>query len=970
MLQKIEDKVREIGQELYERSRGATPSIYDKKRWTGKVLEWAMKDEDFKVRLFRFIDVLPVLKEDSGVVRLLKEYFSEKDIEFLNIFKISLENLPLKGLMARAAAKAIRSNVRLFSSQFIGGDTPEEALPAMEEILSGGYSISAYVLGEVVVSEKEAWDYINKNISLVESLKELKDGDRINLAVKPSSLYPWLDPVNWDGSIYHVKETLTPLFKKLRDLQMGIIFDMEHYYLKNISIGIFKDILHSGIAQGIPKPGLALQAYLKESGKDLQDLITWARQEGHSITIRLVKGAYWDYETVINRQREWPIPVYMDKAHTDRNFEELTRTLLENTDIIYPAIATHNIRSIAVTIALSQELGLGPGDFEFQMLYGMAEPVRTALRDMGYRVRIYIPVGETIPGMAYLVRRLLENTSSESFLRKSFIENFSLEELLSPPVEETLEETQVVTKGFTNTPLLDFSQSLNRRRFSASLTHIKEEFPFELPLLIGDEEIWTEEKIISSNPARYEEVIGLVSKASTEEALKAIGVARKVFPEWSLTPPEKRASILRQAAEILEEERLSFTALEVYEVGKSWKEADADVAEAIDYLNYYATEMERLGAGKDLSVPGEINEYRYTPRGIGVVISPWNFPLAIPMGMVAASIVTGNVAILKPSGNAPVIAWKLVDLFRSAGLPPGVLQYVCGPGNEVGEFLISHPEVDFIAFTGSKEVGLHIVEMAGKTREGQRNVKRVIAEMGGKNAIIIDDTADLDEAVRGVLESAFGYQGQKCSACSRIIILEDLYDEFCQRFRYATESIPIGPPINPENFMGPLIDRASLEKVNRYIALGSREATLFYLRQVNIPEGYYAGPAIFVDVPPQARIAQEEIFGPVVSIIKVPDIDRAIEVANSTSYALTGGIYSRSPTNIEKVKRFFKVGNLYINRKITGAIVGRQPFGGFGMSGVGSKAGGPDYLLQFLHPVSISENILRKGFAASTYRWK
>ena len=971
MLQRIESKIKEIGRELYERSIGATPSIYDRKRWTGKVLEWAMKDEDFKVRLFRFIDVLPVLKNDSSVIALLKEYFSEKDIEFLNIFKIRLENLPVKGLMARAAARAIRSNVHLFSSQFIGGDTPEEALPAIEKILSKGYTISAYILGEVVLSDREAEEYINKNISLINTLEALRDKDRINLAVKPSSLYPWLDPVNWQGSIVHVKETLMPLIERLKELHMDLLFDMEHYYLKNISIEIFKEIINSDLLHGIPRPGLALQAYLKDTRRDIEDLITWAREHHHNITIRLVKGAYWDYETVINKQREWPVPVFMDKAQTDKNFEDLTRILLENSDTIYPAIATHNIRSIAAAIAIAQELELDSHRFEFQMLYGMAEPVRDALQEMGYRVRIYVPVGETIPGMAYLVRRLLENTSSESFLRKSFIENFSLEELIrSPRVEEHVEERQLHARGFTNVPLLDFSRSINRKRFSAALARIRDDFPCELPLILSNKDIFTEDKIISFNPARPEEIIGMVSKASTKEAQRAIEEARKAFHEWSLTSPAHRASILRQAAELLEEDRLAFAALEVYEVGKSWKEADADVAEAIDYLYYYASEMERLGQGKDLSVPGEINEYRYIPRGVGVVISPWNFPLAIPMGMVAASIVTGNTVILKPSGNAPVIAWKLVDLFRSGGLPPGVLQYICGPGGEVGEFLISHPEVDFIAFTGSREVGLHIVEVAGKTREGQRNVKRVIAEMGGKNAIIIDDTADLDEAVRGVLESAFGYQGQKCSACSRIIVLEELYEDFCTRFRYATESIPIGPPVDPENFMGPLIDKASLEKVRQYIISGSQEATLFYMRQVDIPDGYYIGPAIFVDVSPHARIAQEEIFGPIVSIIKVPDMDKAIEIANSTPYALTGGIYSRSPAHIEQVKRSFRVGNLYINRKITGAQVGRQPFGGFAMSGVGSKAGGPDYLLQFLHPISISENILRKGFSASTYRWK
>jgi RHH-type proline utilization regulon transcriptional repressor/proline dehydrogenase/delta 1-pyrroline-5-carboxylate dehydrogenase len=412
--------------------------------------------------------------------------------------------------------------------------------------------------------------------------------------------------------------------------------------------------------------------------------------------------------------------------------------------------------------------------------------------------------------------------------------------------------------------------------------------------------------------------------------------------------------------------RWDLTALEVYEVGKTWKEADADVVEAIDFLEYYGREMVRRGSPQSLGhYPGEESEYIYEPKGIGVVISPWNFPLAIPAGMVSAGIVTGNCVIFKPSGLSPVMGWQLSDIFREAGLPPGVLQCLPGPGKEVGEYLVSHSLIDFVAFTGSRDVGLRIIKHAGDVHKDQKNIKRVIAEMGGKNAIIVDETADLDESVKGVIESALGYQGQKCSACSRVIVIGEIFEAFCKRLQEAMESIKIGPPEDPGSFMGPLVDEMAFKKVKDYIMLGEKEAKSLLCREVK-REGFFVGPVIFTDVKPDSPVARDEIFGPVLVVLRADNIEKAIAIANNTMYALTGGVFSRSPANIKKVKDELNVGNVYINRKITGAIVGRQPFGGFGMSGVGSQAGGPDYLLQFLNPKSISENTLRKGFAPLT----
>ncbi len=449
---------------------------------------------------------------------------------------------------------------------------------------------------------------------------------------------------------------------------------------------------------------------------------------------------------------------------------------------------------------------LPSGAFEFQMIFGMAEPVRSALKNMNFRVRSYTPVGELIPGMAYLIRRLLENTSNQSFLRKSFSDQLGLDELLKPPqpVSEVV-DSPILAHGFSNEPLTDFSKAENRRNMEQALEQVRKDFTKRYPLSIGGRDVWTDHNIVSVNPAKPDEVVGLVSCGSIEQAENAIDVARLAWAQWRNAPVEKRAEYMFQAAEEIRKRRFELMALEVsHEVGKTWSEADGDLSEAIDHLEYYAREMIRLSR-VDLPghYPGEDNEYYYEGRGVAALISPWNFPLAIPAGMVSAALVTGNCVIFKPSSLAPVLGWRLVDIFRSAGLPSGVLSLVPGSGHEIGELLVSHPGVDLVAFTGSMEVGLRIVNLSGRTpHRGQFNVKRVIADMGGKNAIIVDETADMDEAVKGVIESAFGFQGQKCSACSRAIVVGEAYEEFCERLKQAAEEYRNWPTRKPRCLHG------------------------------------------------------------------------------------------------------------------------------------------------------------------------
>jgi RHH-type proline utilization regulon transcriptional repressor/proline dehydrogenase/delta 1-pyrroline-5-carboxylate dehydrogenase len=524
---------------------------------------------------------------------------------------------------------------------------------------------------------------------------------------------------------------------------------------------------------------------------------------------------------------------------------------------------------------------------------------------------------------------------------------------------------QLTEHPYTNEPERDFARADQREAFGDALARVRESLGGYHPLVIGGEDVRTSDELVSVNPSRPSDVVGRVASASTAEAERAIQAAAAAFPAWSETPASERVAILQRAAGLMRERRDELAAIQVFEVGKNWREADADVTESIDYLEYYASEMLRLAEPRRLMpLPGEVNEYFYQARGVGAVIPPWNFALAIPTGMTSAALVTGNTVVLKPASQSPVIAAHLVAILNEAGLPPGVLNFLPGPGGEIGDYLVRHAKVHFIAFTGSRAIGCRINRFAAEVQEGQTHLKRVLAEMGGKNAIIVDSDADLDEAVQGVVASAFGYQGQKCSACSRVIVLEPVYAPFLDRLVEAARSLRVGPSDDPTNFMGPVIDERARDKIREYIEIGRGEARLVLETDVShLGGGYFVGPTIFADVPPTARIAQEEIFGPVLAVMRARTLDEALEIALGTDYALTGGFYSRSPANIETVRRRFKVGNLYINRKSTGAIVGRQPFGGFKMSGIGSKAGGPDYLLQFLEPRTVTENTMRHGFA-------
>ncbi len=511
---------------------------------------------------------------------------------------------------------------------------------------------------------------------------------------------------------------------------------------------------------------------------------------------------------------------------------------------------------------------------------------------------------------------------------------------------------------FRNHPLTDFSREETRKKMQEALKVVENQFSRVYPLYINGNEVETGNLLKSFNPCHKEQVVGTFHKAGTKEVQNAIDTGWQAFKTWSLVDARERANYLFKAAEVMRRRQMELSAWMVYEVGKNWVEADADTAEAIDFLEFYSREMLRYGDKQPVTpVPGEKNELVYIPLGVGAVIPPWNFPLAILTGMASAAIVTGNCVLLKPASDSPVIAHKLVEIMREVNLPAGVLNFIPGDGSKIGDFMVTHPKMRFIAFTGSKEVGLRINELAAKHQPGQIWLKRVVAEMGGKDAIVVDKEANLDAAVEGVAVAAFGYQGQKCSACSRAIVDEAIYDEFLKKLVERTKKIMVGPVNDPSYYMGAVINRGAQEKTLEYIEIGKKEGRLIFGGNKGPDSGYYVQPTIIADVSPQARLAQEEIFAPVLTVIKAKNFDHALDIANDSEYGLTGAVYTDNREKIDKAKRSFHAGNLYINRKCTGALVGGHPFGGFNMSGTDSKAGGRDYLLLFMQGKAIAEKV-------------
>ena len=994
-LARIEGRVQQIGRELLAEALAARPSVISPEYWAEQAGEWATSDDDLKVRLFRLVDCMPMLDDAAAVDRHLREYIDDDVIERLPTGLGMALKAARTGILAPLAARAVRAAMLAQARRFIAGTTPAEAARAalVERRRHRGFTLD--LLGETVTSEGDADAYATAYARLLTELPPqaagwphdplVDDGTpvngrptplpRVNVSLKLSALDSRFDAIDPEGTTERVLSRLRPLWRLARDSAAQIHVDMESHATKDLTLSIFKQIAMEDEFREWPHCGVVVQCYLHETTRDLPALAAWARSRGAPICVRLVKGAYWDYETVRARAAGWPIPVWGEKWQTDACYEAATTFVMEHADVLRPALGSHNLRSLAHGMAVAEHLRIDRRTVEMQMLHGMGDAEKEAVTKAGWRMRVYMPYGELVPGMAYLVRRLLENSSNESFLRAGFIQHVSPEVLLAAPaphVAPGAAETPLgghVVVGFANEPLADFSVEASRQAMQRAIVRADAELSLEprrVPVVIDGRSFDTADRLIRADPSDIRRAVAEVSLASAEDAVHALAVARAALPAWRAVGIGRRAEILRAAASMMRARRWELAATQVFEVGKPWREADADVAEAIDFCDYYAGQATELFDPRRVDVPGEENATSPLPRGVGVVIAPWNFPLAILAGMTTAALVTGNTVVMKPAEQSSLVAKQLHEILLAAGVPPAALAFLPGRGELVGPVLVSHQDTALVAFTGSRAVGIEINRLAAEAGGGgSRLVKRVIAEMGGKNAIIIDDDADLDEAVVAVAQSAFGFQGQKCSACSRVIVLDRVHDAFVTRLAGAVGSLHVGPAADPATRIGPLVDEEARDRVRSFIDIGRRTAREVVAVEAGTlgDRGWFVGPHVFADVDAAGPLGQEEIFGPVLAVLRARDFDHAIALANGTPYALTAGVFSRSPARLAQARETLEAGNVYLNRGITGALVHRQPFGGYRMSGIGSKTGGPDYLQQFVVPRTVTENTMRRGFA-------
>ncbi|NBR04730.1 MAG: aldehyde dehydrogenase family protein [Planctomycetes bacterium] len=978
-----QETIIKIGKVIFDRMQKNQAIPFGMDWFEDRLMEFSTHNDDVKINLFRFIDSFPSLTTPKEITDHLKAYLGQSDsgIPWWMSFLIKL--LPSRGLAGKLLEVGAKFAAGRMAKKFIAGSNFNEVEKSLTRLRKSGLGYTIDILGEATITNKEADYSLEEYKKLALELSEKSKAKTVscdldfcygtvlpkeNISIKVSALDSQLDSICPEKSFQRLRPKIASLLRFAMKNNLFIYFDMEQTSLKEIILHTFKSLLAEPEFKNWPNVGIAIQAYLKQSHSDLIELREWAAKRGTPVWIRLVKGAYWDYETVTANLNGWDQPVWQTKAQTDLNYEFLTSFLLSNNNHLRPAFGSHNARSVAYAIAKAQILKVPDSNLEFQVLYGMGDAMGNALAKLGYRVRVYTPFGELIPGMAYFVRRLLENTANDSFLKASMLNSQDEDFLLMKPATTQPPAAPIAITSnhtFHNEPLTDFTIAKNRLEM-AKLIKMLTSLPTKtyLPIING-KEIHTQSFIESINPSHKHHIVGKIGCASITDTNLAIISASKAFNSWNEVKTCVRANQLRKAAQKLRERKLEMASWQVIECGKSWREADADVSEAIDFCEYYASLAEIMAIPKTIQLAGETNQIFYQPRGVAVVISPWNFPLAILAGMSAAALATGNTLIMKPAEQSSVVAYQWMKILLESGFPESVVQFLPGIGEEIGPHLVSNPLTSIIAFTGSRKVGLEINQLASKTDPSAKFVKKIIAEMGGKNCIIIDKDADMDEALTGVVSSAIDFQGQKCSACSRVLIPREMHDAFGKRLSEAVASKTLGPAEDPANQIGPVIDEDSRVRIEKRIEDSKKSAKLIYRADVGnlINEGFFVGPAIFADADPKSDLCQQEIFGPVIALIPYDSLHQAISIANDTPYALTAGVYSRNPESISLISRYIEAGNLYINRKITGAMVHRQPFGGYRLSGLGSKAGGTDYLLQFVLPRTITENTLRRGFA-------
>src|SRR5436190_14699442 len=796
----------------------------------------------FKTQLFRFVDVFPALDDREDIARHLAEYFD--GVEVPKALDLGVDLADKVPFGAAIETRVARKNIARMAEQFIVGETPAEAVAGLHALWRTGSAATVDLLGEKTVVGAEADRYQARVLDLLGALcdaapswapDDLLERDdlgalpRVNVSIKPTALATHYEPLSRREGIESAKARIRPILRMALDRDAHVHFDMEHYDAKDLTLSLFRELLSEDEFRDVAA-GVVIQAYLRDARDDLADLIAWSSARARPITVRLVKGAYWDAETVHAKASGWSPPVFEHKDETDASYERCTRLLHDHHGEVRAAFGSHNLRSLGYAVSYGRHRGVPDHGYEIQLLSGMAEPVHAAIKRLGLRLRVYGPVGELVPGMAYLVRRLLENTSNESFVRHRFAEGRALDELVAPPdVGDIPGPTSpplvpptdpAAPTPYEPEPMREWRRSSARAAFGVAIDKARDDIGIEVSGLIDGEAVRTAATITSVDPAQIDRVIATSASCTAADADRAVAAAVRATPGWRATPAVERAGLLFRAAQWMRERRDELAALECFEAAKPWDQADADVCEAIDFCEYYGREVLRLDAARaDLvqSPPGEANRLTYQGKGVTAVIAPWNFPLAIPCGMTVAALAAGNPVILKPAEQTPAVAGRLAEALVAAGAAPGVFQLLPGLGEDVGARLVEHPDVAVIAFTGSKAVGLHLNQVAAVPQPGQRHIKKVVCELGGKNALIIDDDADPDQAVPAAAYSAFGYAGQKCSAASRLIIVDRAYDAVVARLVGCTNELLLGHPATPGVQVGPVIDAEAHARVRGYL---------------------------------------------------------------------------------------------------------------------------------------------------------
>lgn len=988
----MESRIRDIGHTIFQLAAEHRPHVWQRGWWLERMTHWVDQNERLKGRAFAFVDCLPSLRSHAAALRHLSEYLSPEHVDLPKIAHAMMGPGPLRRVREDVIGTLARFGASQMAERFITGHDVGSVMRTLQRLRNDGMGFTLDVLGESTTSFAQAGRYARTYHELIRDLpplvsawseSPLLDFDsagpmpRLNLSIKLTGLDPHFDAIDPPRAMREAGTRLRPLLRAARRAGALVNIDMESTKHRAITLDLFSELLMDEEFRDWSDIGIVVQAYLRDGENDLRRMLELSRQRGTRFAIRLVKGAYWDAETAAAVRNHQAPPVWTRKWESDACYERLTETMLRHAERIRPAFASHNVRSLAVVMATAERLGLSPRHYELQQLFGMGDPLKHALVELGQCVRVYCPYGELMPGMGYLIRRLLENTSNDGFLKQSFGNPSSYDRLLTNPAAARPPSTPLPARfyqntdpeetmaAFTNASMTSFTSAADRQKMQGAIDYVRGECNRSYPLLINHEAVQTEQWFDSVNPSHPKEVVGRVAMATLPDVDRAVAAAYKAFRSWRITPAAVRADLLRKTADRLDKRRFELAANMILEVGKPWREAVADVVEAIDHCRYYAEQIERIAARPRLrNLPGEDNMLTYSPKGVCAVISPWPFPLAILSAMTTAALAAGNTVVIKPARQASVVAAKFVDILNEVGMPAGVVNFLPGEGAVVGRRLVEHGDVPLVAFTGSSEIGAEVLRAGGAVRPGQPFIRKMIVELGGKNAIVVDDDADLDGAVQAVIESAFSFAGQKCSSCSRLIVLQGVYDTLMTRLAEAVDSLTIGPAERPATFVGPVIDASAQARIREYINIGKVEGRMVAYAKlpVDCGDGFFVPPTIIADVPPNGRLAQEEFLGPVLAVLRATDFEQAISIANHTRYALTGGVYSRSPSHIEYARREFAVGNLYVNRKITGSQVDAQPFGGFRLSGTGVKAGSPDYLLHYMDARCVTENTLRSGY--------